>query len=482
MAQGKFNVLHSPDSVIFSLSNKITGYWMPYSCAKAVCATFCYHIAGALIPIFGPDFPSECLPPDSQNFGRMVIESVLVAEATRDMEVMRLTILRGLEDGGASSSYHHGQIPHSAGSSRDMYSQTHVHLRPQSMHYPVLPPLGPPHAHPVSDTDSEFGPQLAPLNYTVSHHSGHLLPSPVERETLPPLSHVAALPPNAMASGAVRHGDYEYRRHSISYQRPYYQLPSLRADDSMSNMEDHLRQPRRPVWDSPPAPAPVSPDHPSHWSTKVEDTQSTASRIHSVPRAPASSLAGDHRRAPVDSVPESSDHGRFTSSYCYPSPPCRQHAQLHYPPATESVTDRRQSPRFAQIAHADASYEVKPALTPRSSKRTTSTAELRGHEARHPAQQKPISKRRKLKVSGGGAGPSSSSSAWNALDMDAAEVLVNFCVNRNASDGGEGEDEVEKRGGFEKPGVSRTERAMEAKSNPRKSAAIASLLCDDSSA
>lgn len=45
------------------------GYWMPYRCAKAVCATFCYHIAGALIPLFGESFPSECIPPTLPSLG-----------------------------------------------------------------------------------------------------------------------------------------------------------------------------------------------------------------------------------------------------------------------------------------------------------------------------------------------------------------------------------------------------------------------------
>ncbi|KAL1871031.1 hypothetical protein VTK73DRAFT_2340 [Phialemonium thermophilum] len=65
------------------------GYWMPYSCARAVCATFCYHIAGALIPIFGPTFPSECLPPNSSNYGRMVIDHSIIVEATREAEMFR---------------------------------------------------------------------------------------------------------------------------------------------------------------------------------------------------------------------------------------------------------------------------------------------------------------------------------------------------------------------------------------------------------
>ncbi|CAK7235200.1 hypothetical protein SBRCBS47491_009211 [Sporothrix bragantina] len=75
------------------------GYWMPFTCAKAVCATFCYHIAGALIPIFGPDFPSECLPPQSTDFARMVIDQALVIEATRETHIMREIYLRNPDEG-----------------------------------------------------------------------------------------------------------------------------------------------------------------------------------------------------------------------------------------------------------------------------------------------------------------------------------------------------------------------------------------------
>ncbi|KAG5933499.1 hypothetical protein E4U60_004431 [Claviceps pazoutovae] len=57
------------------------GYWMPFHCARALCATFCHKISGALIPIFGPDFPSDCTLPESPRFGNMIISQRLIAEA-----------------------------------------------------------------------------------------------------------------------------------------------------------------------------------------------------------------------------------------------------------------------------------------------------------------------------------------------------------------------------------------------------------------
>lgn len=62
---------------------------MPHACAKAVCATFCAHIAGALIPIFGPDFPSQCISPDAPEHGRMAIDPAIVAESGREAELYR---------------------------------------------------------------------------------------------------------------------------------------------------------------------------------------------------------------------------------------------------------------------------------------------------------------------------------------------------------------------------------------------------------
>ncbi|KAK8079895.1 APSES transcription factor Xbp1 [Apiospora hydei] len=65
------------------------GYWMPFNCAKAVCATFCYRIAGALIPIFGPGFPSMCIPPDAPEHGRMIIDPTTILHSTREADRFR---------------------------------------------------------------------------------------------------------------------------------------------------------------------------------------------------------------------------------------------------------------------------------------------------------------------------------------------------------------------------------------------------------
>lgn len=41
---------------------------MPYGCARAVCATFCWEIRWALTPIFGLSFLKDCLPPNHPSY------------------------------------------------------------------------------------------------------------------------------------------------------------------------------------------------------------------------------------------------------------------------------------------------------------------------------------------------------------------------------------------------------------------------------
>jgi hypothetical protein len=80
---------NSTSSRLHKKANINAGYWMPYSCALAVCTTFCSHIAGALIPIFGPSFPAQCVPPEAPEHGRMIIEHSVIVSATAEAEAFR---------------------------------------------------------------------------------------------------------------------------------------------------------------------------------------------------------------------------------------------------------------------------------------------------------------------------------------------------------------------------------------------------------
>lgn len=55
---------------------------MPFEAAKAIAATFCYHIRYALTPVFGLDFLCFCVPPEDPRFGRMVISRDIVRQST----------------------------------------------------------------------------------------------------------------------------------------------------------------------------------------------------------------------------------------------------------------------------------------------------------------------------------------------------------------------------------------------------------------
>ncbi|KAI6351908.1 hypothetical protein MCOR25_009686 [Pyricularia grisea] len=96
------NQNHGLKDITYSITGgSITaqGYWMPFACARAVCATFCHPIAGALIPIFGPQFPADCIPPESPNFGRMVIDREIIAQAAREADLMYGRLLQARQQG-----------------------------------------------------------------------------------------------------------------------------------------------------------------------------------------------------------------------------------------------------------------------------------------------------------------------------------------------------------------------------------------------
>lgn len=55
---------------------------MPFETAKAVAATFCFNIRFALTPLFGTDFPSQCIQPHERAFGKMTIDPEIIKRET----------------------------------------------------------------------------------------------------------------------------------------------------------------------------------------------------------------------------------------------------------------------------------------------------------------------------------------------------------------------------------------------------------------
>ena len=88
------------------------GYWVPFSCARALCATFCWEIRWVLTPVFGPGFVTECLPPDHQNYRRWKIDSNIVRRAELQAEDWRAQASRsGTPASQANSPYAAPYIP-----------------------------------------------------------------------------------------------------------------------------------------------------------------------------------------------------------------------------------------------------------------------------------------------------------------------------------------------------------------------------------
>ncbi|GAT28768.1 APSES transcription factor Xbp1 [Aspergillus luchuensis] len=57
--------------------------------AKALAATFCWNIRFLLTPMFGLDFPAQCIPPNDARFNNMIIDPEIVRQATEDVAYYR---------------------------------------------------------------------------------------------------------------------------------------------------------------------------------------------------------------------------------------------------------------------------------------------------------------------------------------------------------------------------------------------------------
>ncbi|KAI1647931.1 uncharacterized protein F4817DRAFT_87276 [Daldinia loculata] len=161
------------------------GYWMPYYCAKAVCATFCHNIAGALIPIFGPDFPSRCTPSEAPEYSRMIIDPAIVAQSTREAEHFR----RLCSNSAASSSNNGLASP--AQDRRPLFRNPYDEVRHSHNHSyyrrrPIQKALATPSSPYTTDQDSD----TSPIASEPSHRNRYLY-SPIQP---PPPSSVVTAP------------------------------------------------------------------------------------------------------------------------------------------------------------------------------------------------------------------------------------------------------------------------------------------------
>ncbi|KAI1823609.1 hypothetical protein F4861DRAFT_311419 [Xylaria intraflava] len=177
------------------------GYWMPYMCARAVCATFCHNIAGALIPIFGPDFPTICTPAEAPEYSRMVIDPAIVIQSTREAEYYRrlYSDTAGL---GSTPGNEHGN----AGSKRDRrifrspYDDSSGHHPRYRIRKTYTTAPGSENSSYTTDTDGEISPPMnrGGLVRDTSHHHFQRFP----RSPMPPtITSLRPINTNSSSSG-----------------------------------------------------------------------------------------------------------------------------------------------------------------------------------------------------------------------------------------------------------------------------------------
>lgn len=433
---------------------------MPYSCAKAVCATFCYHIAGALIPIFGPDFPSECLNPQSTDFARMVIDQTLVVRASREMEEMRDMYHRNPEDEIAAPLLQKGSAYSEALEStprRDAPSP-----QPASERQHAVYAVDTLRARPLATRTLGESPGLPPLSY-VMPRPRTCLTFPPEHDRLPPLSQIAPLSPvilpplfdrerpDRMARSS--HLPYSSRLTSSGQGRHRHHI-SMSSIESDEKADFFTRIPRS--------------------DSQLRSLPDTVSRPIRRPRDTASSppsrasLISTHRCERGSSsfgyeLP-GTDRERLESSFCYPSPPRRQYTGLYCTetdqnrphPLSDPVRDNEESAILEQRLGRNRAIGLADALV--LEQRQSNKNDRKGN----------------LNAAGSGLRLSGLASPWNTIDADAAEVLVNFGVKPKSSSGDEqGRDSDD--GSLYPPMAAEAGKIA----GPRFDASIASLLCDD---
>jgi hypothetical protein len=64
---------------------KIQGTWLPFDIAKRLAQRTCWFIRYALVPVFGPAFPDECLTPETPGFGQLLLVSSPIKASRRSV-------------------------------------------------------------------------------------------------------------------------------------------------------------------------------------------------------------------------------------------------------------------------------------------------------------------------------------------------------------------------------------------------------------
>lgn len=239
---------------------------MPYQCAKAVCATFCHNIAGALIPIFGPDFPALCTPSEAPEYSRMIIDQNIVIQTTREAEHFRRMYSNALASSVASSSGG-GSRGSPAQDRRHVFrglfddprqAHPHPHPHPHQQHhhhhyrrppirrtFPTPTGCDTPYA---TDTDSDMSPVVAEQRGSIGHHE-HLpyspLPLPQPHPSLRPTSS-GWTPANAVAPPPHHHPHHPHPHPHYEAPGPSPWLSAVPRFTTAAHIPPYQLQPRPP--------------------------------------------------------------------------------------------------------------------------------------------------------------------------------------------------------------------------------------------
>lgn len=179
---------------------------MPYHCAKAVCATFCHKIAGALIPIFGPEFPALCTPAEAPEYSRMIIDPTLIMESTREADYYRRLYSSSTSSSGSRNDNVNTASPkHDRRVFRGPYDENSSsrHNNPRyriRKTYTSMPRPGSESTSPyATDTEGEISPATDRSSLARDHHSHHQPQHFLESPQIP--SMLAPLRPGHSTSG-----------------------------------------------------------------------------------------------------------------------------------------------------------------------------------------------------------------------------------------------------------------------------------------
>lgn len=111
---------------------------MPFECARAMAATFCYKIRHVLAPIFGKEFLDQCLHPEDRNFGRFKVDEAIIRACKADMVSWKTRFGLDTPRSLPASSISPGSSPKSQ---KTVFSTPLLHRSVHTQHHNPFSPL-----------------------------------------------------------------------------------------------------------------------------------------------------------------------------------------------------------------------------------------------------------------------------------------------------------------------------------------------------